>query len=44
MLHNLGSKTTLGSRASQRLARTATGVGSGFDLQGSNDAEGESLS
>jgi hypothetical protein len=24
------------------LARTATGVGSGFDLQGSNDAEGDS--
>ena len=42
MIHNLGSKTYLASLL-PALARTATANGSGVDLQGSNDAEGEAV-
>ena len=42
MIHNLGSKTYLGSLLGAD-SRTATATGTGFDLQGSNDAEGEAI-
>jgi hypothetical protein len=42
MIHNLGTKTTLGSLL-PTLSRTANANGTGFDLQGSNDAEGDAV-
>ena len=42
MIHNLGTKTTLGSLL-PTLSRTASANGTGFDLQGSNDAEGDAV-
>ena len=42
MIHNLGSKTYVGSLLGAD-SRTATANGSSFDLQGSNDAEGEAI-
>ena len=42
MIHNLGSKTYIGSLLAAD-SRTATATGTGFDLQGSNDAEGEAI-
>ena len=42
MIHNLGSKTYIGSLFGAD-SRTATANGSSFDLQGSNDAEGEAI-
>lgn len=42
MIHNLGSKTYLASLLPAD-SRTATATGTGFDLQGSNDAEGEAV-
>lgn len=46
MIHNLGSKTYLGSLLGAD-SRTTTATGTGFDLQGTvssgNDAEGEAI-
>jgi len=42
MLHNLGSKTYVGSLLGAD-SRSASANGTGFDLQGSNDAEGEAI-
>ena len=42
MLHNLGSKTYIGSLLGAD-SRSASANGTGFDLQGSNDAEGEAI-
>jgi hypothetical protein len=42
MIHNLGSKTYVGSLLGAD-SRTASANGTGFDLQGSNDAEGEAI-
>ena len=42
MIHNLGSKTYIGSLLAAD-SRTTTATGTGFDLQGSNDAEGEAI-
>jgi hypothetical protein len=42
MIHNLGSKTYVGSLLGAD-SRTTTATGTGFDLQGSNDAEGEAI-
>jgi hypothetical protein len=42
MIHNLGSKTYVGSLLGAD-SRTSTATGTGFDLQGSNDAEGEAI-
>lgn len=42
MLHNLGSKSYLGTLLACD-ARTASANGTGFDLEGSNGAEGEAI-
>jgi len=42
MIHNLGSKTYVASLLGAD-SRTTTATGTGFDLQGSNDAEGEAI-
>jgi len=42
MIHNLGSKTYVGSLLGAD-SRSASANGSSFDLQGSNDAEGEAI-
>lgn len=42
MIHNLGSKTYVGSILPAD-SRNADANGTGFDLQGSNDAEGEAI-
>lgn len=42
MIHNLGSKTYIASLLGAD-SRNATANGTGFDLQGSNDAEGEAI-
>ena len=42
MIHNLGSKTYVGSLLPAD-SRNADANGTGFDLQGSNDAEGEAI-
>lgn len=42
MIHNLGSKTYVGSLLGAD-SRSASANGTGFDLQGSNDAEGEAI-
>jgi len=42
MLHNLGSKSYLGTLLACD-SRTATATGTGFDLEGSNGAEGEAI-
>jgi len=42
MIHNLGSKTYLASLLGAD-SRTTTATGTGFDLQGTNDAEGEAI-
>ena len=42
MIHNLGSKTYIGSLLGAD-SRSASANGTGFDLQGSNDAEGEAI-
>ena len=42
MIHNLGSKTYIASLFGAD-SRTATANGTAFDLQGSNDAEGEAI-
>ena len=42
MIHNLGSKTYVGSLLGAD-SRNASANGTGFDLQGSNDAEGEAI-
>jgi hypothetical protein len=42
MIHNLGSKTYIQSLLAPA-ARTSSANGTGFDLQGSNDAEGEAI-
>ena len=42
MIHNLGSKTYVASLLGAD-SRSSTATGTGFDLQGSNDAEGEAI-
>ncbi len=42
MIHNLGSKTYVASLLGAD-SRSASANGTGFDLQGSNDAEGEAI-
>ena len=42
MIHNLGSKTYIASLLGAD-SRNASANGTGFDLQGSNDAEGEAI-
>lgn len=42
MLHNLGSKSYLGTLLACD-SRTASANGTGFDLEGSNGAEGEAI-
>lgn len=42
MLHNLGSKSYLGTLFAND-SRTASANGTGFDLEGSNGAEGEAI-
>jgi hypothetical protein len=42
MIHNLGSKTYVASLLGAD-SRTSTATGTGFDLQGTNDAEGEAI-
>jgi len=42
MLHNLGTKSYVQSLLAPA-ARTSSANGTGFDLQGSNDAEGEAI-